>query len=361
MENRELVIAEELNVEQIFSKGGVDPILEKIKEQVSGFIPDVETATGRKEIASLAYKVARSKTVLDDLGKNLVSTWKQKAKVVDDERKRMRDYLDALKNDVRQPLTEWENSEKERVARLEGIIDETKGAGEYTLTNYLQLPVEAMIDRLNEIKSISIDESFAEYSNAMAQTKDKAISQIEQAIAQRTKYDNEQAELARLRQEAAEREAKEREENIRREAAEKARKEAENKARIEAERIEKEKQEAIRRQVEAERREREAAERAEREKIAAEERAKIEKEIAVREAERRAREEAERKEADRLAKEKSEREEAERKAANKKHRQVVESAAVSSLVGIVGVSKDVATVVVNAISQGKIRNVTINY
>jgi hypothetical protein len=359
-ESKELIVAEELNVEQVYTAGGLDPILERIKSQVDGFTPNIDTATGRKEVASLAHKVARSKVLLDDLGKNLVSGWKQKAKVVDNERKRMRDFLDNLKDEVRQPLTEWENTEKERIARLEWIIDETKSAGESTLANYLQFPLEAMVARLKEIKTIAIDESFAEYSSAMAQTKDKAISQMEQAIAQREKHDAEQAELARLRQEAAEREAKEREERIRQEAADKARKEAEEKARIEAERIEREKQDAIRRQVEAERREKEAAERAERDRIAAEERAKIEKEIAVRDAEHRALEEAARKENERLAKEKAEREEAERKAANKKHRAKINAVAAESLMDI-GINGADAGKVVLAISEGKIKHVTINY
>ncbi|MDD5487073.1 MAG: hypothetical protein PHW65_05925 [Dehalococcoidales bacterium] len=355
-ESKELIVAEELNVEQVYTAGGLDPILERIKSQVDGFTPNIDTATGRKEVASLAHKVARSKVLLDDLGKNLVSGWKQKAKVVDNERKRMRDFLDNLKDEVRQPLTEWENTEKERIARLEWIIDETKSAGESTLANYLQFPLEAMVARLKEIKTIAIDESFAEYSSAMAQTKDKAISQMEQAIAQREKHDAEQAELARLRQEAAEREAKEREERIRQEAADKARKEAEEKARIEAERIEREKQEAIRRQVEAERREKEAAERAERDRIAAEERAKIEKEMAVREAERR----AEQKEAERLAKERAEKEEADRKAANKKHRAKVEEEAVESLIKLEW-TEEAARTAIDIIKNGLVRNVTINY
>ncbi len=40
--------------------------------------PDIDTRKGRKAIASLAAKVARSKTYLDGLGKDLVAGWKRR-------------------------------------------------------------------------------------------------------------------------------------------------------------------------------------------------------------------------------------------------------------------------------------------
>jgi hypothetical protein len=43
----------------------------------------------------MAYKVARSKTALDDGGKKLVADLKQIPKKIDAERKRVRDPLDA--------------------------------------------------------------------------------------------------------------------------------------------------------------------------------------------------------------------------------------------------------------------------
>lgn len=358
-EETALVKVEELNVEKVFSDGGVDPILQKIREQVTGFVPNLETATGRKEIASLAHKVARSKTLLDGLGKDLVSAWKQKAKVVDNERKRMRDYLDSLKDEVRQPLTEWENAEKERVQKLEERIESMK-CGDDALSQWMTIPLDVLSKTLADLKAISIDESFEEYAPEAASVKDKNIAKLEQAITQREKHDAEQAELERLRREQAEREEKEREERIRKEAEERAKREAEEKARIERERLEREREEAIRKHEEAERAAKEAAEKAERERIAAEERAKIEKEMAVREAERKAKKEADRKEAERVAKEKAEREEAERKAANKRHRAKVEAEAIESLVSL-GIESSTAAEIISHISSGKVKNVTVNY
>ncbi len=89
-----LVRAEDFNAITLFSGSGgsLDQTIEYIREQVSGHVADTETASGRKQIAGLARKVASSKVVLDDLGKTLVADWKSKAKTVDVERKRCRGY-----------------------------------------------------------------------------------------------------------------------------------------------------------------------------------------------------------------------------------------------------------------------------
>ncbi len=61
----------QLPVAQIFSKGGIQPILDAIEAEVSNQVPDLSTDKGRKAIASLARKVASSKIVLDKMGKKL--------------------------------------------------------------------------------------------------------------------------------------------------------------------------------------------------------------------------------------------------------------------------------------------------
>lgn len=67
-----LVTIEPVNALAIFTTPEkVDPILEAIRKVVSEFEPDVTTAKGRKEIASIAHKVAQSKTYLDGIGNKL--------------------------------------------------------------------------------------------------------------------------------------------------------------------------------------------------------------------------------------------------------------------------------------------------
>ena len=53
---------------------------------------------------------------MDSAGKKLVADWKEKAKKVDESRKIARDFLDNLRDEVRRPLTEWEEAEEKRIA-----------------------------------------------------------------------------------------------------------------------------------------------------------------------------------------------------------------------------------------------------
>src|SRR4051812_14164349 len=116
MSENALAIIEEKNVAEYFKPQGLDPIIEAIRKEVTGIVPDISTKKGREEIASLAYKVAKSKTALDEMGKKLVSGLKEKAKAIDAERSRAWEAVDAIQKGVRQPLTDWENAEKRRVA-----------------------------------------------------------------------------------------------------------------------------------------------------------------------------------------------------------------------------------------------------
>jgi colicin import membrane protein len=111
-----LVTASEFVPAVLFSgeSGVLDGTIAYIREQVSGHVADVSTSEGRKEVARLARQVASSKVVLDGLGKALVAGWKEQAKKVDSERKRCRDELDALRDETRKPLTDYETAEEDR-------------------------------------------------------------------------------------------------------------------------------------------------------------------------------------------------------------------------------------------------------
>lgn len=80
------------NALAVFSAAqGLDPFLSVIRAEIDGFIPDVSTRKGRDAIASIAHKVARSKTALDNVGKELVAELKDIPKKIDAERKRQAD------------------------------------------------------------------------------------------------------------------------------------------------------------------------------------------------------------------------------------------------------------------------------
>ena len=70
---------------------GLEPWLQKIRDEVRAFVPDTSAAKGRAAIASIAFKVTKSRTALDDAGKKLVAELKEVPKLIDAERKRMRE------------------------------------------------------------------------------------------------------------------------------------------------------------------------------------------------------------------------------------------------------------------------------
>lgn len=239
--------------------GGINDVLDAIEREVRSHVPDISTDKGRKAIASLAYKVAQSKTALDELGKNLVADWKAKSAAVDAERRKLRDRLDSLKEEVRRPLTEWEEAEKRRVAEHEAQIAVIITRGDDARNNWQTMDLADMkwaLGSLSIFDAYDWEEFHVRGEAAIAQTSDC----IKEAIDRREKYDAEQAELARLRREAAERAKRDHEERIAKEAAEKAKREAEEKAERERQRIE---LEAKREHERAEREKAEAIRRAE--------------------------------------------------------------------------------------------------
>ncbi|WP_341667382.1 hypothetical protein [Alcaligenes sp. SDU_A2] len=256
---------------------GLDPYIERIRQEVTGHAPNLKTDKGRKEIASRAFKVRKIKTALDGLGKEQVDRLKEIPKLIDAERKRMREELDALADEVRKPLTEWEEAEASRVAMhkngLESIASQTREVG--------GLDSDSLRLRIESVEAEVIGEAWEEFEAEAHRAKAKALEILNAALAERQKYEAEQAELAELRRKQAEQEQKDREAEIARQAAEKARADAEAKAQAErdaaakreadakaaAERAEQDRLQAIERLKQAEAR-------AEAEKLAAEQRAK---------------------------------------------------------------------------------------
>jgi hypothetical protein len=335
----------------VFGAGGVDGVLNEIAARAKAEAHDVGTAKGRAAIASLAHKVARSKTALDDMGKALAAEWKQRSAAVDAERRRIRDFLDALKDEVRAPLTEWEAREQARKDAIEARVQAIRS---------LSIPPshtsDALAARLEEIKAILIDDTFEDRAGDAALAKDAAMRAIDSALADARRRDAEEA----ARRAEQERLAEERRQQQEREVAERAERE-----RVAAqERAEREAAEAAERE---ERARREEAERAKREAQAAAERAKREAEAAA-ERERKAKEDAERKareaveaERRRVAQEAAEREATEAKrAANQAHRRKVNREAMAAIVAL-GVSEDSGKSIVLAIVNGEVPHVSIRY
>lgn len=127
----------------------VEPLLKDIQAKVANFNGDVSTDIGRKKIASFAFKISRSKTAVDNMGKEHVAELKQLPKLVDEQRKMFRDGMDEMRDAVRKPLTDWEDADKERIAVHEGNLAEIVNAG---LVSWQVMCIDALKDRLAELQ-----------------------------------------------------------------------------------------------------------------------------------------------------------------------------------------------------------------
>lgn len=311
----ELLELKAVTAVSVFTENGLDAILSRVESEVLSVLTDISTPAGRKEIASLAYKVAQTKTHLDDLGKDLVAEQKKKIASVDIERKRARDFLDALKDRVRKPLTDWEEAEQKRIDESEAAILEIFNAASHAEESVQE--IEGRILRVNAVYQRDWRE-FAERAKLMM---DVSVKELHEKLAARIKYDAEQMELARLRQEEAERKQRERGAEIAAEAAKRATAEAEAKAAAELQRA-KDAEEKARRDAE------EAVDR---------ERARVD------------------------AAHRKEREEAEKRAANTKLRGERIAVSADSIASQTGLHILDANRVVELIADGKIPHITMNF
>jgi colicin import membrane protein len=206
---------------------GLDPILHKIKEEVSCIVTDASTKKGRDEITSIAYKITRSKTTIDDLGKSLTEEWAKKKQVVDSERKRAREFLDVLKEEFRKPLTEWEQKEADRVAGIRVLIEKIHALAYFSVYDGSAILKDKKI-KLEEMP-VTLEE-FQEMFTEATIAKTEGINALESAIITAEQREHDQQELIRLREEAAKRAQQERDERIRQEAIQKAKIDAEKEA-----------------------------------------------------------------------------------------------------------------------------------
>lgn len=318
----DLVVIERANALTVFkSADQIEEILAKVEREVMSFVPDVTTAKGRKEIASLAYRVSQTKSYLDRLGKDLVEDLKEVPKLIDANRKTVRDRLDALRDKARQPFTEWEE-EQERIKAEE------------------QARIKAEEDR----KRFESDHEIALLMNE--------------------KHDREAKEKA----EESERQRIAHEEELKRQASEQAKREAEEKAAAELAAAKKREEDAIAARAQAELLAKQAQDRAEQEAKEAAEKAEREKREAIEAEKRKAQEEADRikreaeaKEAARLAEEKRISDEKAKREADVKHRKAIGADIVKSLTENSSITREQAIEVLTALMNGLVPHTNINY
>ncbi|EPL2965582.1 cell envelope biogenesis protein TolA [Morganella morganii] len=313
MEN-ELVVIEPATALDLFTAPDkVQMLLSGIREKALAeqalLDTDLSKAKNRDAIKSLAYKVTQSKTYIDKAGKAVVDELKELPKKVDASRKQCRDELDALSEEIRKPVTAWEDAEKARVA-AEELVKQIERDHEEAL----------QMNELHDLRKAEEERKRIEHENEI---KRQAAEQARIEAEQKAQRDREAAELK----------------------AKQEREAAELKARQEVEAAAKREREAREAQERAEREKQEAIAKAEREKLAAVE------------AERRKAEEAER---TRLAEIERQKQEELKRQADTAHRAKVNNQAMQDLIAT-GIPEDCAKACIIAIAKGAVSSVKINY
>ncbi len=214
----------------VFAEGGVDAVLARIRAAAKAeHADDISTPQGRAAIKSLAYKVARSKTALDEAGKTLGDDWRKRVDAINADRRRIRDELDALADEVRAPLTSWENQEKARVEGHEAAILHLFGLAQFQGEPKLEL----IDENIHTAKSYQARD-WQEFAKRGQDTATCVIVDLERIREHWAGAYAEREEAARRKAEEAARVQREREAAIAARAAEEAKRQAEEKAAREA-------------------------------------------------------------------------------------------------------------------------------
>ncbi|MCS4063668.1 hypothetical protein [Pseudomonas putida] len=360
----------EANAPAIYVAGGLQQFIDLVKGEVDGEVPDLETRKGRERIASLAAKVSKSKTAVEKPGRDYLRRLKEMPKVVEAELRDFVTKMDALRDETRRPLTEWEAAEDARIDCHNDAINRMKDLA----VELGALDAEQLQARIIELSAFQLGEAWEEFEAEAARTKETSLKAAQAALAVRQKYDAEQADLARLRREAEERAEQDRirlaqesaveaerqrvaqEQQAAREAA--ARREQELLDQAAAQEREAENQ-RLQLKLQAEQAER-AREQAEADRIATEQRMEQERQAAARreeEAAEQARED-ERRRADAAAAEILRQQEARER--DQAHKAKVMGEAKTALMSL-NITEELARAIVLKIARREVPNITINF
>lgn len=196
-------------------------LVEQIETVSRSIVFDITTKKGQATCRSLAAKIASAKKTLDQAGKEKKDQYTVFTQRIDEDRRLTKDRLQSLQDEIRLPLTQMEEREKQRIEALKNRVEEI-----------VNIPFDDLITseqaqkHLDKLEQIIVDESFQEYFDEASMKKQLMMTKLN------TLRDNLfNAELAKLEADriAKEREEQERlirEEQIAIQAAENARKQA---------------------------------------------------------------------------------------------------------------------------------------
>lgn len=189
-------------------------VTENAEALTVGIDLDMNLKEHREIVKSTAYKVSRSKTALDNLGKELTENARKTINAVNEKRKRIRDDLDTVRDKVRAPLNEWESAEEKRISLLQKRLENLEKYTTMQMSQYTSEQIAEHIEKATELARFDWQE-FRDSAQAQWVRTNAHLNKI---FEERKTYEAEQDELEKLRKEQAEKNAEL--EQLRREKAE---------------------------------------------------------------------------------------------------------------------------------------------
>jgi hypothetical protein len=324
--------------------------IDTIKEYAD-FIPDVTTDEGYEKSKRVSLDAGKLLTAIEKDRKSEKAFYLNGGKQVDSQAKSLVERIELVQLPHKNAYKELDKLKKEREETRKSLlrdrIEHIQGIAES-----VSLSTSTEIKKAIELLENEDCSGFEEYSELAIESKKVSLESLNALFEKNYKEENDAIELAKLKKEQAEREQKEREDRIAAEAKQEAEAEAAKaiKAKEEAKQSEelaiKRSEEAAKALIESEKAAKQAAIEAEKAaKVRAEEAAKAAKQDEINKQEA-----IKKKEAEELAK----------REANQKHIGNIRGEAKDDLIAL-GVDEKTAKQIVLAISNGKIKNVSIKY
>lgn len=155
----------------------VDKLVAKFGAEALSVVPDMSSKKSRDVIKSMAFKVSQTKTgVIAQMIKPSIEQAKKVIAEVGKGKAHFETKMNALRDEVRKPLNEWEAAEaikegkrisdiQEKIARISAIVtfDHNNPPGKDEITSLMEA-----------VDSINCEEGFAEFTQDALQAKSKA-------------------------------------------------------------------------------------------------------------------------------------------------------------------------------------------
>lgn len=199
-----IVTIEDVTIDRapaIFGHNSLSRFVEAVRAEVVGEVPDLTTDKGRKRIASLAATVARSKTAVDGVGRAYLKQLKGLPKIIEAELREFEADMNAVRDEVRKPLNDWEAEQEKAKAVVQEAMDE--------LTNYYTLPAEGCDSQAIRFRYAQLQspaptvEVFGDRLEEAVTKQQYGLGILSKALDERLQFEKDQEELERLRREAA--------------------------------------------------------------------------------------------------------------------------------------------------------------